>query len=156
MAERHDRIRWEELVEADAADSLTEWRIVVIWAPWNVHGPEAVKAAEHAERQLRRKHISLTVYESAVPGPNVEPMRRIMKSTLAKVSIRAGAWPDTWANAQIPAVLVFHNDLLATRLLGAPTLVDLSTAIHSASLTARDRTASELAPEWFVSRGGRR
>ena len=131
MKPEADRVvNWHEVFETTDGTDGAGWRVVVIWAPWNPHSADAIRAVADLERSSspkRRGRIGL--YESAVPGPHVDEMRRRIGAKLPTISVRSAAWAATWAHAQIPVVLVFHEGRLVTHLLGAPSAAELAAAI---------------------------
>lgn len=140
---------WEEMFGSDGSPEPPLWRIVVIWAPWNAHSLEAIRAAERAKAALQAQGECVEVYESAAPSPPTERQRLRMSSTLPQVSVHRSRWVDTWADAQIPVVLVFEGDVLLKRLLGAQSASDLRGLIGARRMTRR---YASLTPQVFRGR----
>lgn len=122
-------VRWQDLFVGDPRRGLN---IAVMWAPWNVHSQEALIEAVEARAQWQKTGTRVNVYECAVPHEDTTALRQRWGLDIEPLAGRPGAFADSWFDAQAPTILLFRDDVLIARYLGAPHAQELVSLLAAA------------------------
>jgi hypothetical protein len=123
----HDTLEWQD-VFPDVPTPSHRAALVVVWAPWSAHSPEALIAADLAARQLRDQladvYVATTV-ELSTRARDAALFRQQVETTLPHISLPPDRLRSSGALNQIPATLLFVGGKLIERRLGAQSETDL-------------------------------
>lgn len=113
-------IRWQDtFVDPIPADG--QFKVVLVWAPWNPHSAEAIESLRQASQAWRRNGDNVTALTAVEPSSmtaDIARMRSTVKLDLPEVQTRLGHLARSGAANQIPAFLLFSSDTLIDTLLG--------------------------------------
>jgi hypothetical protein len=112
-------VSWAELFGSPPEHALN---LVMIWAPWSAHSPDALAALQEAHRRLILRGIRIGVFAAREPASfpsDAAEMRRRFGIVLPDISIAADGFMRTEAVNQIPTTLLFRGGVLVDSRLGA-------------------------------------
>ena len=98
--------------------------LVMIWAAWNSHAPDALASLQQARDQFRRDGADvrvMTAVEVSSRRADVARIRSHAQVTLPEIPLAPDRFTLTDAVNQIPATLLFRDGRLVDRRLGAQT-----------------------------------
>lgn len=112
-------LTWQEMFGAVGPSS--RYVVVLLWAPWSAHVPESLADMQNAVGVLRHE---LDISAVLVPDPvseqsDVSQMLSRNRITLQQLRMSPSHFALTGAQNQIPTYLLFVNQVLAGRHLGA-------------------------------------
>jgi hypothetical protein len=110
--------------------------VVLVWAPWNAHSPDALIDLQKASETWRAQGADVGVFAAAEPSSVPSDVARMKAATALRVPELVMP-PDRVAAAgahnHIPMVLVFSRDRLRDRRLGAQTPAMLAELVRAAA-----------------------
>jgi len=118
---------WHDLFPSVAAPGH-RFNVVTIWATWNAHSPDALKALQSASEYFARTNAEVGVLMATDPGSSAQDVQRMVSQAQVHVPLLAiggGQLPLSEADNQVPVTLLFENGRLVDRHLGAQTFESL-------------------------------
>jgi hypothetical protein len=118
---------WHDAFES-APSPANRWRVVLIWAPWSAHTPEAFAGLRDASRGWAGSD-TVSAFEAVDPGSRRDDPRSPSSpaaTAIGRLIIRSDRFAALGATNQMPTYVVFDGDRLAGRLLGAQSGVELT------------------------------
>jgi hypothetical protein len=113
-------IRWSDIFP-DTPSRRTSLSLVLIWAPWNAHSPDALLALQSIARfpnDLRGLSVVTAAEPTSLPQ-DVDLMLSRYSIDLHRIPLAASRLPLTGAVNQVPATLLFQAGVLVEQKLGA-------------------------------------
>jgi hypothetical protein len=129
-------LSWETIFP-HAKPPRSRLALVVVWANWGAHSAEALTEATKAAAAFRAAGADVSIFSAVEPASALDSATKLMRSLSVDfgfLELPMHTLPLTWANNQIPAVLLFKNGKLVARRLGAQgasQLVELATRISN-------------------------
>ena len=121
------RSAWNDVFpETPAPTSRTN--VVVVWAPWSAHMPDALADAQRARDFFQQSAMDVGVMTATDPASwpsDVESLTRRHNISLRRIPLTADRLPLTEAHNQIPTNLLFRDGQLVDRRLGPMTFEEL-------------------------------
>ena len=102
--------------------------LVLIYASWSAHTPDALRDLQSAARAFERDHVDISVMtalELSSRRDDVDRLRRAGGITLPEIPLAPARLLATEAPNQIPTTLLFRDGVMIDRRLGAQTEKDL-------------------------------
>ena len=121
--------------------------IVVVWAPWSAHSPDALRDLQRLGDDVRARSSDVEVLTAVDAGrttPPVERMRNRFAPRLPVIELAPQRVFLTDAFNQIPATLLFRNNRLVERRLGAQSFDELRRWLEEQPVENRPEFA-----DWF-------
>jgi hypothetical protein len=119
--------RWADIFpETPEPDS--EVNLVLIYASWSAHTPDALRDLQHADRAFRARgdDVSvMTAVELSSRRVDIDRLRRQGGITLPEIPLASERLALTEALNQIPTTLLFRDGVLVGSRLGAQTAEEL-------------------------------
>ena len=109
--------------------------LIMIWAPWSAHSPQALIDLQHAAAFLEQhgdRAAVATALEIGSVRADADRLRRLHGITLPEMPLAPGRFITTEAVNQIPTTLLFRDGQMIDRRLGAQSVDELTAWIHSA------------------------
>jgi hypothetical protein len=136
-------LRWSdvfpETLEPDCRVCL-----VLIYASWSAHTPDALRDLQEADREFRASHQDvgvMTAIELSSLREDVDRLRREGGITLPEIPLAPDRLALTEALNQIPTTLLFRDGVLIDQRLGAQTVAELRQWVAQAAAVEREATA---------------
>jgi len=101
--------------------------LVIIWAPWNAHSPDALRALQQVAQSCQGKtdvQAAIAVDPNSRRTDAVKMLERY-RIELPEISIEPDRLTVTGAQNQVPALLMFRDGRLVDRRLGAQSTDEL-------------------------------
>jgi hypothetical protein len=138
-----DNISWQELFprRPRPAHAVT---VVLVWAPWNAHSPDALLDLQKAARRWTADRIDVGVFAAPEPSSFSADIARMKASTaftLPELALDPDRVIAAGAENYVPMVLLFEGDRLRERRLGAQTPAMLDDLVSGAFAGPRRRAA---------------
>jgi hypothetical protein len=118
--------RWNELFrDRRVGERLS---LVVVWAPWSAHSPEAFEALADAQSQLSRGGDRIGIYLAVDPFSSVAQANALLARhgiRIPRVTLSPEYFGATGGHNQLPSTLLFVGDSLVSVRLGAQSLQDI-------------------------------
>ena len=124
-----EEIHWAD-VFTDGLNDAPTLSVVMVWAPWISHSPDALRSLQRAATILRDSEVQVQFGEVAEPAsaaPDVEKMRKAERMTLDTFGFAPNGYQLTFGHNQLPVTLLFRDGVLEERRLGAQTAEELVT-----------------------------
>lgn len=125
------RLSWETIFP-NTKRPASRVVLVVVWAVWGSHSADALLEANKAAATFRAAGADVTIATAAEPTSSFQLVTRLMHSLkvdLQSLNLSMQTLPLTWAHNQIPAVLMFKDDNLVARRLGAQNASQLAAMV---------------------------
>jgi WD40-like Beta Propeller Repeat len=113
-------IRWPDIFP-DTPSPRAPLSLVLIWAPWNAHSPDALRALQSIVRSpphLRDVSVATAAEPTSLPQ-DVDSMLRRYNIDLPRIPLATSRLALTGGLNQIPTTLLFRGGVLIERKLGA-------------------------------------
>jgi hypothetical protein len=127
-------LRWPELFP-ETPQPAPRVALIMIWAPWSAHSPQALTDLQHAARFFKQHGDDAAVATALEIGSvraDAERLRRVNGITLPEIPLAPRRFMATEAVNQIPTTLLFRDGQMIDRRLGAQGLDDLKVWIQGA------------------------
>jgi hypothetical protein len=114
--------------------------VVLIYASWSAHTPDALRDLQQADREFRasRQDVGvMTAIELSSQREDVDRLRRQGGITLPEIPLAPDRLALTEALNQIPATLLFRDGVLIDQRLGAQTVAELRQWVAGAAAVER-------------------
>jgi hypothetical protein len=114
------RSAWSDVFPETNAPT-TRTNVVVVWAPWSAHMPDALTDAQKAREYFARSSLDVGVLSATDPASwpsDVAALERRHGISLPSIPLAASRVPLTEAHNQIPTTLLFRDGQLVDRKLG--------------------------------------
>lgn len=131
--------RWSEIFPETPRPSEA-LALVLIYASWSAHTPEALADLETAAREFARSGPDVgvrTAIEPASQRADVDRLRRAGGITLPEIPLAPARLLLTDAPNQIPTTLLFRDGVLIDRRLGAQSAAELRDWVSRAAADQR-------------------
>jgi hypothetical protein len=128
------RPRWSELFP-ETPQPPHRVGVVMIWAPWSAHSPEALVDLQRADVYCKKSDENVGVATALAIGSirtDVDQIRRANGITLSEIPLAPHRFMATEAVNQIPTSLLFRDGAMIDRRLGAQSFDDLTAWIQRA------------------------
>jgi hypothetical protein len=115
--------RWEDLFPETPAPRANT-ALVMIWATWSAHSPDALIDLQRAQQHFRSRGAAVDVFTALELGTrraDADAMRRAHAIALPEIPLAPVRLARTEALNQIPTTLLFRDGVLVDRRLGAQT-----------------------------------
>jgi len=122
--------RWADLFPETPQPS-SRIAVVMIWAPWSAHSPQALLDLQQAAAGTDAVAIA-TALEIGSRRIDADRIRRDNRITLPEIPLAPSRFMETEAVNQIPTSLLFRDGAMIDRRLGAQTAEDLRAWIQRA------------------------
>ena len=125
--------RWQDLFPETPRPS-SRLAVVLIWATWSAHSPDALTDLQRADRHFREAGSSVGVFTALETGSqraDVERMRQMHQIALPEIPLAPERLARTEALNQIPTTLLFRDGVVVDRRLGAQTYDDIVSWVGS-------------------------
>jgi hypothetical protein len=122
--------RWPELFP-ETPQPPQRIALVMIWAPWSAHSPQALLDLADAAQQNANVAVA-TALEIGSVRTDADQIRRVNGITLREIPLAPSRFLRTEAVNQIPTSLLFRDGTMIDRRLGAQSPGDLTAWIQSA------------------------
>jgi hypothetical protein len=125
--------RWSELFP-DTPQPAHHVTLVLIWASWSAHSPQALIDLQRAAAYFRVHDDDVEVATATDIGSvkaDVDQMRRENGVTVPQISLAPSRFMWTEAVNQIPTTLLFRDGTMVDRRLGAQRVDELTAWVHS-------------------------
>ena len=130
-----DAPRWQDLFP-ESAQPASQLAIVMVWASWSAHAPDALTWLQRAEKQFAERATDVQVLTAVEPASRRVDVDRLVRQqraiTLGEIALAPGRFGLTEAVNQIPATLLFRDGRLVDRRLGAQTPEQLQAWVEAA------------------------
>jgi hypothetical protein len=116
-----DRRAWKDLFPETARPDH-RLNLVMIWAAWSAHSPEALSDLQRARAYFARHAYDVGVLTATDPGSREDDVARLLRRhaiRLPRIPLAPRNLPLTEAHNQIPTTLLFREGRLIDRRLGA-------------------------------------
>ncbi len=132
---------WRDIFP-DAPEPGNGLRLVMIWAPWSAHSQMAFADLERARVYFAAHAPDVSIAAAADPGgPESDIARQLSEFhvTLPRIPLSAAGLALTEARNQMPTALLFRNNVLVDRRLGAQSFDRLREWVNAALDAGRKR-----------------
>lgn len=132
--------RWSDLFP-ETAPPAHRVNVVMIWAPWSAHSPQALVDLQRAAQDFKAHGEDAGVATALEIGSfrrDVDHIRRANAITLPEISLAPSRLVATEAVNQIPTSLLFRDGAMIDRRLGAQSYDEVTAWVRSALHTSRD------------------
>jgi hypothetical protein len=126
--------RWPELFP-ETPQPPQHIALVMIWAPWSAHSPQALVDLQRAAADAARHNTHVAVATALEIGSlraDADQIRRVHGITLTEIPLAPSRFIRTEAVNQIPTSLLFRDGTMIDRRLGAQSAGELTAWIESA------------------------
>jgi hypothetical protein len=126
--------RWSDLFPETPRPS-PRLAVVMIWAPWSAHSPQALLDLQRAARFFRDRGGDTAVATALEIGSvrsDVDAIRRANAIVLPEIPLAPERFVTTEAVNQIPTLLLFRDGGMIDRRLGAQTFDELKAWVEAA------------------------
>lgn len=109
--------------------------LVLVWAPWSAHSPDALIAFDQARDYFARVGLAIGLFMATEPVSLESDIRRMLDQNTVKLQRIPLAPERLWlteAHSQIPATLLFRDGELLDRRLGAQSFEELLAWVRQA------------------------
>jgi hypothetical protein len=129
------RPRWAELFP-ETPQPRERLALVLIWAPWSAHSPDALADLQRAVAAVRpegRDVAAVTSLDIGSVRSDADGMRRAHAIALPEIPLAPARFAATEAVNQIPTTLLFRDGVMIDRRLGAQTADSVADWIRGAA-----------------------
>ena len=102
--------------------------VVMVWSTWSAHSPDALLDLQRARESFERNGLAVDVMTATEPGSLEPDIARLLGNhgiALPRIPLGAPRLGLIEAKNQIPTTLLFRDDVLVDRRLGAQTTAQL-------------------------------
>lgn len=127
-ARRKEPTTWSELFP-ETTRPLRDVTVVLVWAPWSAHAPDAFAALDRARRLASARGLRASMLVARDPYSSAPDAERFVSEHgvgFENVQLSRGAFHLTGGQNQMPLVMLFRGDRLVETHLGDPPLQRLA------------------------------
>jgi WD40-like Beta Propeller Repeat len=141
-----DRIAWSD-VFPDTPAPTARLAVVTVWGTWSAHSAAALVDLQRVSREFADDRVSFgTATDFGSRYADITRMRARYGITLRQIPLAPAALRLTEAHNQIPVTMVFRDNILAERRLGAQTYDALRSWITDVSSRPFSRAPAQSQP----------
>lgn len=123
--------QWEELFPG-VQRPTARINVVLVWSTWSAHSTDALSALQGADRLFRAKRADVSVQVATDPASQNADVERVLAAQRwigTRITMSAAAFGEAETVNQMPLLIVFVDGSVVTRLLGAPSIGEIETAV---------------------------
>lgn len=121
-----DERAWDDIFPE--TETTHRINLVLVWGPWSAHAPDALADFERVRDVFRRAAMDVGVMHAVEPGSRTDDAGRLLERhdiDLPAIPLAPERFWLTEGHNQNPTILLFRDDRLIDRRMGAQTMDEL-------------------------------